>query len=163
MVKLKLSKMENILKIITTKIEAATTLQEVAQAFLWTLAKETNCTQGAFYIVQHSVLKFVEGYAFHLTENENLDLEIGEGITGQVAKDGKYINIDNVPEGYLTVLSGLGTSSPTNLLVYPFKSNNKVVAVIELASFEKIGDTQIEAIQKLNDVLTTQLLKHTSL
>ncbi len=151
--------MENNLANISSKIQAATNLQELTQQFLWTLAKDANCIQGAIYVIENHLLKFTEGYAFHLTEGENLDIEIGEGITGQVAKDGKYINIDNIPDGYLTVLSGLGTSSPTNLLIYPFTVNNNVVAVIELASFEKITTEKIEVIKQLNDVFVAQLLK----
>ena len=152
--------MENFITDIKTKINNANTLPELAQQFLWTLAKNTNCTQGALYVTQNELLKFIEGYAFHLTEGENLDIEVGDGITGQVAKDGKFINIDNVPEGYLTVLSGLGTSSPTNLLVYPFKDNGygNVVAIIELASFEKITSQQIDVITHLNDVFVSKLI-----
>jgi putative methionine-R-sulfoxide reductase with GAF domain len=151
--------MEAIITTLISKINSSTNLKELAEQFLWNLAKETNCTQGAFYVATGSTLKFIEGYAFHLTENENLDIEIGEGITGQVGKDGKYINITNVPNGYLTVLSGLGTSSPTNLLVYPFQKNGKVIAVIELASFAVIEGEQIAALSKLNDILTEQIIK----
>jgi putative methionine-R-sulfoxide reductase with GAF domain len=149
--------MESIVNTIISKITSTTSKQELAQLILWTLAKETNCTQGAFYIRENQTLKFIEGYAFHLTEENNLDIEVGDGITGQVAKDGNYINISNVPDGYLTVLSGLGQSSPTNLLVYPFKQNNSVKVVIELASFEKISAETIQAIEKISTPLIEKI------
>ena len=114
--------------------------KEIIRTILWDLAKKVDACQGAFYLIvkndNKKVIRFVEGYAYHLAETQNLEFEIGDGLLGQVALDGKHITLDDVPEGYLTVVSGLGKSSPRHLTIYPFVNDDKVFAVVELAAFK---------------------------
>lgn len=86
-----------------------------------------------------SFLKFLSGFATPDPDNNTDLLEFGEGFPGQVAKDGTLMNISDIPEGYLTIESGLGKSSPVSLLIFPVKDKEKVIAVIELASFHKFS------------------------
>ena len=76
------------------------------------------------------------GYAYSRPDSDKLQYELGEGIVGQVAKEGKLVNINNVPEGYIKVLSGLGESQPGHLLVCPVQVKANVLAVVEIASFK---------------------------
>jgi len=48
--------------------------------------------------------------------------------------------VNEIPENYVTILSGLGSSSPRFLLIIPVVFNNETVAVIELASFKEIKE-----------------------
>jgi putative methionine-R-sulfoxide reductase with GAF domain len=105
------------------------------------LAKEKEISQGVFFITDKkegkSVLRFLSGYAFENPDTENLEIEFGEGFPGQVAKDGKLINISEVPDGYISIVSGLGKASPASIIIFPVINENEVLAVIELASFHK--------------------------
>lgn len=140
------------------KITEASEIRQLARSVLWHFAKEFNCVQGAFYAVNNNCLKLMEGYAFHLAPASDIEIEIGDGIIGQVAKDGNYIHIEDIPEGYITVLSGLGSSSPNHLIVYPFKTkSNEVKAVMELAGFEKISQEQLSTLQEMSDDVVTEL------
>jgi hypothetical protein len=119
-------------------------LKSFARKFLWEMANQLEAVQGAFYITRLNennipVIRFIEGYAYHIPETEKLEFEFGDGIAGQVAKDGKSIYLENVPPGYLTVMSGLGSSSPNYLFTFPINHNNQVLAVVELASFKPIS------------------------
>jgi putative methionine-R-sulfoxide reductase with GAF domain len=123
-----------------SQLRLAKDVKELAQVFLWAVAKELEASQGAFFITKKksegNVLGFLVGYAYHLAETETLEFEFGEGLSGQVAKEGKLININKVPEGYLSVLSGLGQATPSAMIIFPLKINNEVLAVVELASFK---------------------------
>jgi putative methionine-R-sulfoxide reductase with GAF domain len=103
-----------------------------------------QATIGAVYIAKeiHSrrYIEFVAGYAFQLPESQTLLYEYGEGLAGQVAKDGKEINITHVPDGYITVVSGLGKSTPNNMIVLPILKQQQVVGVLEIASFLPFTD-----------------------
>jgi GAF domain-containing protein len=105
------------------------------------LAKVKEISQGAFFISDTKdgkpVIKFLTGFATPDPENTTDIFELGEGFPGQAAKDGNLINISDIPQGYLSIESGLGKSSPVSLLIVPIKLDNKVLAVIELASFHK--------------------------
>jgi hypothetical protein len=117
------------------------TLVQYSLKLLSLLAKTKEISQGAFFISDTKdgkpVLKFLTGFATPDPENTTDIFELGEGFPGQAAKDGNLINLSDIPQGYLSIESGLGKASPVSLLFLPVKLNNKVLAVIELASFHK--------------------------
>ncbi len=139
------------------ELDSITDTKLFVQKLLWQLCKDTEAGQGAFYIINENTLKYVEGYAFPYSADEDNNIEIGEGLTGQVAKDGKFINVTDVPEGYLTIISGLGKSSPTSLLIYPFKRNLQCVAVLEISGFKTFEQSTIEILEQLNDLVIKKI------
>jgi hypothetical protein len=54
-----------------------------------------------------------------------------------VAKDKKILFIDEVPEGYIKIVSGLGSSSPRYMGVIPIIHNDETIALLEISTFEK--------------------------
>ncbi len=126
---------------ITKNIAQGNNINQYSSKLLSHLAKVKEISQGAFFISdvkdRKPVIKFLAGYATPDPELNSEILELGEGFPGQVAKDGLLINISDIPQGYLSIESGLGKSSPVSLILFPVKHNDKVLAVIELASFHK--------------------------
>lgn len=121
------------------------------------LCRLTEAMAGAIFIRktkhQQDFLHFQSGYAYKTPEHGDLCYEIGEGITGQVAKTGKPVQLENIPTGYLQVFSGLGEATPSHLLVLPIfdieNTQNKVSAIIELASFRAFKTEEVKKIEKL--------------
>jgi putative methionine-R-sulfoxide reductase with GAF domain len=83
--------------------------------------------------------------------------EFGEGLAGQVAKEGKSVNIRNVPEGYITVLSGLGNASPNALVIVPVWFNDQVAGVLEVASFREFSQEDQSYLQAVAGLLGERL------
>jgi len=102
------------------------------------LSKTLNLVQGVAYTLNRKEGKYEikSTYAYYTTDT-NRKFEIGEGITGQVAKDQQILLLDNVPQNYIRIVSGLGDSSPRNLIVIPVVFDDETISVLELASFEK--------------------------
>jgi len=130
------------------------------------LAKEKEISQGAFFISDKKdgkpVIKFLSAFASPDPENMEDILELGEGFPGQVAKDGNLINISDIPDGYLTIESGLGKAAPASLIVFPVKHGDKVLAVIELASFHKFTEDDELFFSELSPYIAEQILKCTA-
>lgn len=133
---------------------------------LFTKALSSVCTQleasqaAAYEVKHHEKTRFIEmfaSYAHHIPEGEAVTYRFGEGIAGQAAKDGKPLNIKAVPEGYLSVVSGLGKATPKHLLVLPVKNDEEVVGVIEIASFKEFSDAHENAIRQTFDKLALKL------
>lgn len=61
----------------------------------------------------------------------------GEGLNGQVAADGNALVMEQIPEDYFQVTSGLGRSKPGFLYFLPVIKENHCIGLIELASFKK--------------------------
>lgn len=89
-------------------------------------------------------------YAFYIPEEKVFEFQIGEGLIGQVAKAGTYLYLDDLPEGYITVKSGLGSATPNHLLIVPWKNQDgDTMAVLELASFKPFHLNDIQILESL--------------
>jgi len=96
-------------------------------------------------------MKLLGSYAF--TERKNLANEFtqGEGLVGQCVLERERILLTNVPEDYIHIGSGLGQSTPLNIIVLPVLFENEVKAVIELASFNRFNDTHLTFLDQLTE------------
>lgn len=140
----------------------AKTLVKYAEELLKNMSKEFNFVQGIMYVKNNIEDEFtcIALYAYFSDENPS-SFKMGETLPGQAAKSKKIINIQNIPENYMTIVSGLGKGAPSGLVFVPFLYKDEVVAVIEYATFngysERIGkelglvaDKAAHAIVKLN-------------
>ena len=135
-------------------------LQTYAERFLANLSKEFEIVQGLFFVKNFSTQTFTlaGSYAF-FTQNKIEDFKLGEGLTGQVAYSKRSLHVSNVPEGYITILSGLGSSSPRNLLIFPIIDNDETIVVVELASFRDFDDDSEQFFAKLAERIAPEILK----
>lgn len=128
------------------------------------LAKEKEISRGAFFISDmlegRPVIRLLSSFASPDPDNNELILEYGEGLPGQVAKDARMMSISDVPEGYI-IVSGLGKASPASLIIFPVKKNEKVAAVIELASFHRFTHDDELFFNELSPYIAEEIFKHT--
>jgi putative methionine-R-sulfoxide reductase with GAF domain len=138
-------------------------INQYALKLLSHLAGVKEISQGAFYISDiidgKPVIKFLAGFATPDPDISSEILEFGEGFPGQVAKDGRLINISDIPKGYLSIESGLGKSSPASLIIFPVKHNDKVLSVIELASFHKFTQEDEIFFKAISPAIAEQIQK----
>lgn len=120
-------------------------------ALLNDICKGLEASQGALYIKKQTsdartvVLK--ASYAMAIAESEVISFEFGEGLVGQVAKEQKTIYLDEVPEGYVKIVSGLGKSAPSYILIIPIVSESELVGVVEIASFVPVKKEDISLLE----------------
>ncbi len=128
------------------------------ERFLSAAANKFEAVQGIVYIRDNGADTFscATSYAFY-SDKPPAPFEIGVTLTGQVAKNQEILNIDNVPDGYMTVLSGLGSSYPSHLLVVPFVHQGETVAVTELASFKPFNREAEQFFLKAGKVLSKEI------
>jgi hypothetical protein len=119
--------------------------KDVPQRVLNEICNRVGAGQGAIYTNRNGLLELTQGYALG-HERHAVSYNLGEGIVGRVAAEGWRLCLDRVPEGYITVFSGLGNSSPTQLVLAPVKDNEQVRGVIEIACFQPLNE------ETLNDI-----------
>jgi len=147
----------------TKRILEGLNLQRSVKAYserlLSKLAKEFNLVQGLFFYKEPGGTKFkmYSSYAFY-SEEDVREFAFGEGISGQVAKDQKFLNIANVPDDYITVLSGLGSGTPKHLAIFPVVYRDESIAVIELASFEEFNENSENILTRISERIGERLL-----
>ena len=146
--------------VIIPKIDFKEPVEDYSEKILQNLAKQFNLVLGVFYLKNEktSVFQPVSTYAW-ASESPPASFIIGEGLTGQVAKNRIQMKVDNIPEGYIKVLSGLGSGSPQNLLIIPLLLNKETIGIIEIASFmefDKVTEWTIKYLSKIiaNSIIT---------
>ncbi len=117
--------------------------------------------QGAILIMEgdenEKYLKIMSTFAYGRHKFREERIELGEGIAGEVAIEGMSIYIDDLPEDYPAITSGLGEAKPRYLFVVPLKLENEVFGIIELASFHYIDDYKREFVEKLGESIASVL------
>ena len=135
--------------------------EEAFTAALSLVCHATEASQAAVYRSKHTeeynYIELLASFAYHAPEGETITYRYGEGLAGQVAKQGECVVIDTVPEGYLEILSGLGKASPTHLMIFPIKYEDQVVGVVEIASFKEFSAQQKEGLPGVFDLLALKL------
>ncbi|MFP4289032.1 MAG: GAF domain-containing protein [Bacteroidales bacterium] len=130
----------------------------VSEKILSSIAKGFEITQAEIFLTQtkdqKEKLVLSSTFAFYIPEEKVFEFEIGEGLIGQVAKALEPLYLKELPKGYISVKSGLGQATPNHLLIVPWKDQeNNLFGIIEIASFQKFHDSDIELIQQLEEMV----------
>jgi PAS domain S-box-containing protein len=126
------------------------------------LVKYMEANQGALYILDDEdpnniTLELVACYAYNRQKHLNQRFAPGEGIIGQVVLEKNTTYLKTIPKDYIRITSGLGEGLPRNLLVVPLKIEERVWGVVEIASFQEIGQHQIEFVEKLGESIASTI------
>jgi putative methionine-R-sulfoxide reductase with GAF domain len=152
---------ESYLKKIIPKESSKFDLTIFTEKFLSNIAKEFDIVQGLFFFKEKDseAFKNVGKYAY-FGEEDPKDFKIGETLSGQVAKNKTILFLTDIPDNYVTILSGLGTSSPNNLLIIPVIINGETIGIIELASFKEFEKKFNDLFLKVSEDIGQTLNKH---
>lgn len=128
---------------------------------LKTLANTFQIVAGACYISKADNdtkrVELINGFGLPLSETDVIEFKYGEGLIGQVAKSGLPIYVDEIPEGYFQVTSGLGSALPRFVMVLPLKKNDEVIGVLEAALFKPLNDSDRNQVEKFSNEIGARL------
>ncbi|MBQ5513355.1 MAG: GAF domain-containing protein, partial [Bacteroidales bacterium] len=143
---------------ITFETEQISDPEKYFDQLLINLSKAIAIVQGVAYTLNRETQTYsiVSTYAFYTTDTSRT-FAIGEGIPGQVAKDKKLLFINDVPEGYIKIVSGLGTSSPKYMGVIPVIHGDETIALIEISTFEKPEVDLVEFQKQFNEKVSEKI------
>ncbi|MFG1947478.1 HAMP domain-containing protein [Nonomuraea sp. NPDC048826] len=127
-------------------------LFEVAKLTMSELTPLVSARYGAFYSVDpenERDLLLIGGYGVRPDRGPRARFAFGEGIVGQAAAEGRHIVLDDVPPKFITIDSGLSQSTPAQIVVLPILFENRVLGVLELASFSPFGEVHLDFLTQL--------------
>ncbi len=145
---------KKMVKEITEGISEFKGVDKITEQVLKNLAKTHNIVQGVSFLLDKktNTFKLSSTYAYYTNESYR-EFKEGEGLTGQVVKNKKILYIDNVPNNYITILSGLGEGTPKYLTLFPLIFKEKVIGVIEFATFLPLPRDSEKIFEKLETVI----------
>ena len=147
------------LELFTRKLQGQRDLATVSHMILSELTPLVSAQHGVFYALTapedgaEPVLQFQAGYGYKERKHLSNSFRLGEGLVGQCAVEKERILLTDVPSDYIQISSGLGESTPLNIIVLPILFEGSVRAVIELASFAAFSPAH----QSLLDQLTESI------
>ena len=114
-------------------------LASFGERLLIGISKQIEIVVGMVYVLNDATKKYasIASYAYY-SDSTPPEFEEGDGLIGQVVKDKKAMFINELPAGYINVISGLGSHKPSYLAIIPVIDANKVIGVVELATFKSI-------------------------
>jgi HAMP domain-containing protein/putative methionine-R-sulfoxide reductase with GAF domain len=161
----------------TRMLQGQRDLANVSNLILAELAPLVSAQHAVFYSMSspsdgsEPLLEFQAGYGYEERKHLLTTFRVGQGLVGQCAKEKQRILLTEVPTDYVRINSGLGDSTPLNIIVLPVLFEGSVRAVVELASFSPFSEVHQTFLDQLPesiglvlntieaDTLTENLLK----
>jgi CheY-like chemotaxis protein/signal transduction histidine kinase len=139
----------------TRMLQGQRDLLTVGRLILSELAPVVSAQQGVFYIMdsagEEAELQLLASYAYRDRKGVNSRFKLGEGLVGQAALEKERILLTRVPSDYVQISSGLGETSPKNIVVLPILFEGQVKAVMELSSIEQFNPTHQAFLDQLTE------------
>lgn len=137
-------------------------LQQLSDEVIRNVVKYLGANQGGIFLWNEedkndSYFELMSAYAWDRKKFVTKRIEKGEGLVGACAMEKETIFLKTVPKDYVDITSGLGGSNPRCVILVPLKSENKVLGVIEMASFNIVEKYQIEFLEKVGENIASTI------
>jgi len=108
--------------------------------------------QSGFYLLNGSekeqrFFELTAFYAYGRKKYADKKIKWGNGIIGTCGIERKTIYIQDLPDTYISVTSGLGKANPRCLIVCPLIANDELYGIFELASLKTLESHEIHFIE----------------
>nr|WP_165070087.1 response regulator [Paludisphaera rhizosphaerae] len=130
---------------------------QIGENALKFLAEYLGAQAGAFFARAGNGFNRIAAYGVPTDGAVPERVEAGDGLLWQAARDDRAFVLDNVPEGYLTIGTGLGRSKPGHLVISPVKSESGVAGLIELGNLHTMGPLSSELLSTNSDFIARAL------
>jgi HAMP domain-containing protein/CheY-like chemotaxis protein/putative methionine-R-sulfoxide reductase with GAF domain len=138
----------------TGMLQGQRDLATVGRMLLSELAPLVNAQQGVIYQMEldsaqpEGTLVLLSTFA-DTAEGHLKEIRIGEGLIGQCAAEKRRMLISDLPKSTAPIRSGLFQAVPRNVIVLPVLFEDRVKAVIELASLSAFTPSQLAFLEQL--------------
>ena len=135
----------------TGMLQGQRELGTVGRMLLSELAPLVNAQHGLIYQMEEDdseTMVLLSAYS-STTEGHLERIAVGEGLLGQCAKEKRRMLINDLPPGTLPIRSGLFEAIPRNVIVLPVLFEDRVKAVIELATLNNFTASHLAFLEQL--------------
>lgn len=124
----------------------------LCQTILTFVCQKLDIPTGLLFAAgEDGVLHLAASHAHKRRNGEGAAFAPGEGLVGQAAAEGRMMVLEDVPERYFTIESGLGTIAPRTIVVKPVAVGDRVPVVLELGMLEAPDDAKLRMLDAVGD------------
>jgi len=136
-------------------------LSELSNKLISKLIEYLKANQGGLFLYKEgeteAYFELAASYAFDRKKFITRKIAINEGLLGTCAAEKKAIYMRDVPNEYAYISSGTGKAKPTAILITPLIHNEKVIGVIELASFQEFSEEEQSFVEQLSKTIAVTI------
>jgi HAMP domain-containing protein/CheY-like chemotaxis protein/signal transduction histidine kinase len=136
----------------TGMLQGQRDLTAVGRMLLSELTPLVNAQQGVIYQMgteESAEMVLLSAFAGDGEDGHLRRLKLGEGLVGQCAAEKRRMLISDLPANTIAIRSGLFEAVPRNVIVLPVLFEDRVKAVIELASLSAFTTSQLAFLEQL--------------
>jgi CheY-like chemotaxis protein/signal transduction histidine kinase/HAMP domain-containing protein len=136
----------------TGMLQGQRDLTSVGRMLLSELAPLVGAQQGVLYQMKtedSAELVLLSAFADNGRDGHPLRMALGEGLIGQCAAEKRRMLITDMPQHVVPIRSGLFHAVPRNIIVLPVLFEDRVKAVIELASLSTFTASHLAFLEQL--------------
>jgi HAMP domain-containing protein/CheY-like chemotaxis protein/signal transduction histidine kinase len=136
----------------TGMLQGQRDLTTVGQMLLSELAPLVNAQQGVIYQMEEGErgnMVLLSVFADSRENGHSRHVHVGEGLVGQCAAEKRRMLITEVPPNAIAIRSGLFEAVPRNVIVLPVLFEDRVKAVIELATLSVFTASHLAFLEQL--------------
>jgi len=116
------------------------------------IIKYVGLNQGGMFLLdgheEDLYLNCVACYAYDRKKYNKKKIGITEGLIGQCFYEKDIVIINEMPQNYINITSGLGDAPPDYLALFPLINNEEIIGVLEFATFGELDKYKIEFLKK---------------
>ncbi|WP_107046865.1 HAMP domain-containing protein [Streptomyces albus] len=113
-------------------------LDVVADLVMDELTPLVGAQYGTFYLAEDgpggTELSLIGSYGYPADSGRPARFALGRSLIGQAARSRRTITVGELPDGYVTISSSLGSARPKSLMILPIVVEDQLLGAIELAS-----------------------------
>ncbi|MCG8699452.1 MAG: GAF domain-containing protein, partial [Bacteroidales bacterium] len=136
-------------------------LEQLCFEFIKSAVKYLGAIQGGVFIINDEDderIDLIAAYAYNRRRYLQRSLRLGDGLVGTCAREKQKIILDNLPNDYIEITSGLGDAPPDHLMLLPCMHEETIIGVIELTSLNKYKKHEIELGEQISSSLASILI-----
>lgn len=116
---------------------------ELCRSIVGYLANYLGMQTGAMYVLNDDkILQLMGTYAWRERNQSVNQFNLGEGLVGQAALEKQIIELNDLPEDYLGIESGLGKTKAAHIIIVPLVYEEELKGVIEFAYLHPLTELQ---------------------
>jgi CheY-like chemotaxis protein/CHASE3 domain sensor protein len=139
---------------LSSELQGDHRLASIGDKALHRLVDALGARVGAIHVTEGDQLRRIAGHAIA----PGLDaIWLGDGLTGQVARDARTLHLHKVPAGYLDVRSAVGRTAPLELAIAPAIVDGAVQAVVELGFLHRLDRIELETLERTSEPIAVAI------
>ncbi|RZK41341.1 MAG: response regulator [Pedobacter sp.] len=126
-------------------------MDELSNRIVSSICNYVGASVGAIFLsnIRENSLELAGGYAY--STKQKIRYSLGESLVGQVAIEKKLKVLSQVPDDYIKISSGLGSTKPRHILLMPILFENDTIAVVELGLNEKPNESILLFLESVSE------------